>query len=148
MIHRQGISIGARIWSLRIVPAHRESFHSRYRLNAGRRLHFIHQTTGKASTRSGVGISPVRQTDPCGPNMVRTKSRFLIAQANETRSEHCRRGKQHHRESNLGSNQSPAKSMLAASSTDGADAFFQSLNEISSRTLPCWITSHGQPSQQ
>ena len=102
----------------------------------------------KRAREAGSGYLPAGRPIPSRPNVVRTKPRFLIAQPNETGSEHRCRRQQHHRESDLCRNESAAKAMLTTTCAHRSIALFQPFNQIGARTLPCRIAAHGETGQK
>src|SRR6476620_12507231 len=96
----------------------------------------------KISARGAVGISCCGQSNRAGPNVARAETCCLIAQSNKARNEHRRRCEQDHRQRHLSRDKSAAKSMLGATSANGASALFQTFNQIAARTLPRRINSH------
>src|SRR5437899_10610436 len=107
---------------MRILTAIPYGFGRRDTINTGLNFQFIDQALNEITARRAIGISCSRQSNRARPDVVRSETRCLIAQSHKARNEHRRRREQDHRQRNLSRDKSPAKSMLAGTSANGASA--------------------------
>jgi len=72
------------------------------------------------------------------------KPNVLPAQLHEAGNEQGRAGEQSDRERDLCADQNFTKALLMRAAARSATAFFQSINQIGSRTLQRWVNAHGR----
>ena len=120
----------------------------RYAFQTGNVVQRIQRLFDKTLPRRRVRILGRRQSDRAGPKIERTKTDVLLAQANETRDEQRRAGKKRDRKSDLRTNKNFSETLLAHAPAGSTAAFFQTVDQVSMRSLQGRINSHQKTSQQ